>query len=136
VDLRRGAPTGGGGGGGLACNADEISGLAIGIGGILLCLLPAPGVVGDVGDVGLLPKYDVRLLPGDPPFSPGSGLPEFGRATPARSGGWGARVSGPESVGVLIDCPLVYRDISSSDSDPALGERGLVGVSGGSGRAK
>jgi hypothetical protein len=94
-------------------------------------LFVAPGVVGEPG-FGSLPKYDARLDVGDRgDVSPSLGLEGIGG--PVGRGGTARCVvsDGCVFTGSFGAC----RDISSSDSDPALGDIAIAGGGGGGGRA-
>jgi hypothetical protein len=102
------------------------------MGGTLLArLFVAPGVVGELGDASLL-KYEALLDVGDRgELSPSPGLE--GTGGPVGRGGT-ARCTVSEGC-VSTDSCGACRDISSSDSDPALGDIVIPGGGGGGGRA-
>lgn len=107
---------GGGGGGGLG----ETIGLVPGIGGTLLVRLSLGAVCGALSS---LPKYDALLL-----WADCGGVASW---RPGTGGGPVLMDSGVSAVGVCADLWCI--DISSSDSDPGPGERGVAATGGGGG---
>jgi len=100
-------------------------------GTLLVRLLVAPGVVGEPGDGSLL-KCEALLDVGDRgELSPSPGLE--GTGGPVERGGT-ARCAASEGC-VSTASFGACRDISSSDSDPGLGDIAIVGGGGGGGRA-
>ena len=94
-------------------------------------LFVTPGVVGEPGDASLL-KYEVLLDVEDRgEIGPSPGLE--GTGGPVGRGGT-ARCAVSEGC-VSTDSFGAWSDISSSDSDPALGDIAIAGGGGGGGRA-
>lgn len=121
----------GGGGGGARFWLEVAEEFAEGIGGTrLLRLLLPPGVVGDVGDDSLA-KYEARFEVA----SRGEFGPSTGRLGMGGPDGRGGTARDTSLVGVSSESLGACIDISSSDSDPALGDIGSDGAGGGGGRA-
>lgn len=131
VDVRLGTAVGGGGGGGRLCaGGGSVGGGSIGaapgIGGGLLFLLVAVVGVAAVGDAAG-PSSNLEL--------PGRGDVGMAGGGTETGGGGGARVAWLTSAfGVFT---AGFSDISSSDSEPALGDTTVAaGTGGGGGRAE
>ncbi len=127
MEARLSAVVGGRDGGGLVCVG--AGGATPGTGGggrlfLLLCCGDKPGEAGDVSS----PKYELRL--------PLEKRGDVGKGGDAMGIGGNTRLVGDVSVLGVSSGFEVFSDISSSDSEPILGERTAAGGGGGGGRAK